>query len=59
MYFYNNLFNPDVNRKIQNKKKRTKTTVDILLNELFVLDDQVKNEDTVQQYAQEQNITIT
>ena len=35
-----------------------KETVETLINELFVLA-QDKNEQTIQQYAQEQNITIT
>ena len=47
IYFYNNLFNPDVDSKIQNKNKLTKATVEIILNELFVLDNQNKNEATI------------
>ena len=39
IYFYNNLFNLDQNSKIQNKKRLNKKTIEILLNELFVLDD--------------------
>ena len=54
MYFYNNLFNPVVNSKMQNNKKLTKKknkkkkTVEKLLNELFVLE-QNKNEEAIQQ----------
>ena len=60
IYFYNNLFNLDVNSKIQNNKKLTKKkkTIKTLINELFVLD-QDKKEKTIEQYIQEQNITIT
>ena len=39
LYFYENLFNPDENSKIQNETKFKKTTVETLLNELFSLDD--------------------
>ena len=38
-FFYENLFNPDKNSKIQNETKLKKTTVETLLNELFSLDD--------------------
>ena len=54
IYFYDNLFNPDENSKMQNNreltKKKQKKTVETLLNELFVLD-QNKNEQTIEQYA--------
>ena len=43
IYFYNNLFNPDENSKIQNKKWFNKKT-ETFLNKLFVLDDQETNE---------------
>ena len=56
IYFYNNLFNPDENSKIQNKKRLNKKTKETLLKKLFVLD-QDKNEATVRQYANEHNIT--
>ena len=39
VYFYENLFNPNENRNIQNETKLKKTTVETLLNELFSLDD--------------------
>ena len=57
IYFYDNLFNPDVNTKIQNNKKLTKKKIKTLPKKLLVLD-QDKNEKTIEQYAQEQNITI-
>ena len=59
IYFYDNLFNLDENSKTQNKKRLNKKTVETLLNELFVLDDQDKNEATVRQYANEHKITVT
>ena len=59
MYRYNNLFNPDINSKMQNNKKLTKKkTIETLLYEIFVLD-QNKNEETIQQYAQKQGIKVT
>ena len=51
VYLYNNLFNPQVLSKIQNKKKLTKVTVETLLKELFVLNNQEQNEETIRQYA--------
>ena len=59
IYFYDNLFNPDENSKIQNKKWLNKKTIETSLNELFVLDDQETNEATIKQYANEKNITVT
>ena len=60
-YFYNNLFNPDKNSKIQNKKRlnKKKKKIEILLNELFVLDDQQESEVTFNEYVNEDDITIT
>ena len=48
MYFYDNLFNPNKNSKIQNKKRLNKKTIETLLNELFVLNNQDTNEVTIQ-----------
>ena len=39
IYFYENLFNPDKNSKIQDHTELTKKTVETLLNELFSLDE--------------------
>ena len=47
LYFYNNLFNPNENSKIQNKARLNKKTIETLLNELFVPDDQETNEATI------------
>ena len=48
MNFYDNLFNPNKNNKIQNKKRVNKKTIETLLNELFVLNNQDTNEVTIQ-----------
>ena len=54
IYFYD----PNENSKIQNKKRLNKRTIESLLNELFALDDQDRNEATIQQYADENNILL-
>ena len=59
IYCDNNLFNPNVKSKIQSKEKLSKATVELLLKELFILNDQNKNGDIVRQYEKEQNIMIT
>ena len=59
LYFYNGLFNPNENSKIQDKAKLNKKTIETLLNQLFVLDDQETNEATIRQYAKYNNISIT
>ena len=58
IYFYDNLFNPNENSKIQDKKRLNKRRIETLLDKLFVLDDQNTNETTIQQYANENNISI-
>ena len=58
LYFYENLFNPDKNSKIQNETKLKKSTVDTLLNELFSLDDK-ENEIKMIEYANELGIEIS
>ena len=57
LYFFENLFNPDKNSKMQNKTGLKKKTIETLLNEFFVLDDQ--EEETIKQYAIKNNITVT
>ena len=59
LYFYDNLFNPDENSNIQNKMKLNKRTIETLLNEFFVLDDQETNKETIKEYAIKSNITVT
>ena len=49
LYFYENLFHPNENSKIQDKAKLNKKTIETLLNRLFVLDDQEKNEEKITQ----------
>ena len=56
LYFCDNLFNPDEDSKIQGKVKLNKKTIETLLNELFVLDDQETNEATIRQYAKDNSI---
>ena len=38
LHFYENLFNPDKNSRIQNDSKLKKSTVKMLLNKVFSLD---------------------
>ena len=59
LHFYDNLFNPNKNNKTQDKAKLNKSTIEILLNELFVLDDQEKNKETIRQYARNMGIVVT
>ena len=58
LYFYENLFNPDKNSKIQNETKLKKTTVETLLNELFSLDDK-ENEIKMKEYVDKVGIEIS
>ena len=55
IYFCDNLFNPDQNSKIQSRKKLKKKTVEILLNELLVSNDQKRNEAIIDNYAYKHN----
>ena len=57
LYFYENMFNPNQNSKIQNHTKFKKSTVETLLNELFSLDDK-ENEIKMLEYADKKNIRI-
>ena len=59
IYFFDNLFNPNHDSKIQNKKQLNKITTEILLNELFVLHNQQQNETTIDRCANEHNIIVT
>ena len=58
IYFYDNFLNPNENSKIQDKKQLNKRTIESLLNELFILDDQEINEATIRHYANENNISL-
>ena len=59
LYFYDNLFSPNENSKIQDNTKLTKKTFETLLNEHFTLDEQDSNEQKTEQYATEIGVTIT
>ena len=59
LYFYDNLFNPNEISKIQDKAKLNKKTIETLLNELFVLDNQDKNEETIRKYTPNIDISGT
>ena len=52
LHFYESLFNPDKNSKIQNESKLKKTTGETLLNELISLDGR-ENEIKMEEYADE------
>ena len=63
IYFYDNLFNPDENSKIEDKNQLNKRTIKTFSNERFVLADQNTNEATIRQYAKNTNrlkiVTLT
>ena len=48
-FFYNNLFLPDENSKIQSNKKLTKEAFETLLKEIFTLERE-QNENTIRNY---------
>ena len=54
IYFYQNLFNPEENSKIQGNAKLNKKTVETLLNELFSLDHK-ENEKKMEEYTDKLN----
>ena len=58
LHFYENLFNPDKNSRIQNDSKLKKSTVKMLLNELFSLNEK-ENEIKVEEYADEIDVKIS
>ena len=58
LHFYENLFNPDKNSKIQNENELKKSTLEMLLNELFSLDDK-ENEIKIEEYADEIGVKIS
>ena len=55
LYFYVNLFLSEKNSKILNNKNLTISTIQTLLNEIFVLDIN-ENERRVENFGQELNI---
>ena len=58
LYLYNNLSKPNENSKIQGKAKLNNKAIETLLNELFFLNNQDKNEETIRQYAQDIGISV-
>ena len=58
LHFYENLFNPDKNSRIQNDSKLKKSTVKMLLNELFSLNEK-ENEIKMEEYADEIDVKIS
>ena len=57
IYFYQNLFNPEENSKIQGNTKLNKKTIETLFNEIFSLDDK-ENEIKMEEYANNLEINI-
>ena len=57
LYFYESLFNPKADSKIQNNKKLTKKTVETSLNKLLYLDID-NNEKIIRQCALDRSITL-
>ena len=58
IFFYENLFNPDENCKIQGETKLNKKTVEMLLNELFSLNDK-ENEIKMEEFAERVGVKIS
>ena len=58
LHFYDNLFSPNENSKVQSNTKLTKKTMGTLFNELFTPDDQDGNGRKLEQYAAEIGVTI-
>ena len=58
IYFYENLLNSDQNSKIQSETKLNKKTVEILLNELFSLDNK-ENEIKMEEYTDHLGVKIS
>ena len=58
LFFYENLFNPDKNSKVENETKLKKTTVESLLNKFFSVDDK-ENEIKMNEYADKLGIEVS
>ena len=58
IFFYENLFNSDKNRKIQGETKLNKKTVEMLLNGLFSLNDK-ENEIKMEEFAEKVGVKIS
>ena len=57
IFFYQNLFNPPENSKIQGETKLNKKTVETLLNDIFTSDEK-ENEIKMEEYANSLDIKI-
>ena len=57
IFFYQNLFNPPENSKIQGETKLNKKTVETLLNDIFTSDEK-ENEIKLEEYANSLDIKI-
>ena len=57
LYFFNNIFNPDENSKIQKHNKLTKKTIETLIQEIFTLERE-ENENRIRHYEEEMNIRL-
>ena len=51
-------FNPNQNSKIQDKARLNKKIIETLLNELFILNNQDKNKETIRPNAQDIGISV-
>ena len=58
IYFYENLFFPDKNSKIESDKKLTNNAIETLLNKRFTLD-QERNEQLINEYIRQKQIKMT
>ena len=58
IFFYENLFNSDKNRKIQGETKLNKKTVEMLLNELFSSNDK-ENEIKMEEFAKNVGVKMS
>ena len=58
IYFYDNLFFPDENSKLNSFKKLTKEMAVTLLNKIFSLD-RKQNKEIINEYITEKNIKMT
>ena len=57
LYFFNNIFNPDENSRIQKHNKLTKKTIETLIQEIFTLERE-ENENRIRHYEEEMNIRL-
>ena len=58
IYLYENLFLPDKDSKLDNYKKLTNVTLEMLLNKLFSFDRE-NNEQIIKEYIKQRQIQMT